>query len=724
MAVDQDSSQEREKFDSGLPWWHLVPVLIVPVGLFAVGLYTPITIPRDNIRTFLMTLVRAESSIIAIIFSVMFLGVQIISSRYTSRMSQLFFRDRLLQVTIILLGLAIALDLALLYLLPTTVSKSFLALVLGSVGLSIVAVYSLLLSVRRMLVSSTPEGVIYTASNSIDLEDFIKSSDASNSEAPPTRGLFSFTIGSLSSGELLTAQKSFQEFIHVINRTSTVLSQQPGRVSSQEFRSMFHPVFCNQLPGIYIAALREGERQIQRQSLACQRQLAQSLCRSNPKAAKLAMIGFRKIVEQLRGLDEDDGYAEAEVIEQSLGLIRFVVKNHDEDSMGAILSQYREFLTRLYDGENMSETTRQVLFQHLPDIHYQLISDGVVIEGENWRNKSIGDLPTDSKSSLAQLYLILTQVSTVEGLGQESVTVSAECWSQIHMNLTKLTGYSRSETPSIRKLIIEISLIQTSKGPESSGWEETISKVCYWGSPNEVEDTFDRFIEEQEIERTEGLYQSSEDEGVHMMATEHFFSVKYYNLLTYAERLKERAFNKYKSLVWDRGSLQKIRNVLLSDTQLIEDGLSVWPAYSPQRDRIGQWGHLIVSQRAQLGHDGLVMMDKDMVVTLVKVVKSINIVDRNEMENLRANTYFTLQSRILDQVGPIQLRFIVITPNAGDDTIRAFKERGIEIRTLDPQSIRYSIGRQTSIDDFRHSNKRIQSCSLVDDELEFTSPST
>lgn len=78
-------------FTSGIPTVLLVVVISVPLvfAVFAYNFFVPAS--EENTRTFLRTLVQAESSIIAIVFSVIFLGVQIISSRYTSRMGRLFF---------------------------------------------------------------------------------------------------------------------------------------------------------------------------------------------------------------------------------------------------------------------------------------------------------------------------------------------------------------------------------------------------------------------------------------------------------------------------------------------------------------------------------------------------------------------------------------------------------------------------------------------------------
>lgn len=121
-----------------------------------------------------------------------------------------------------------------------------------------VAFYSLYLSVKRMLKSSTPEGVIHTSRNLTTYDDFSNYAKGDLS-SPPTRGLFSFITASMSEHELITTKIAFEEYIGLINQLSLEALNRDAfnKLRSEEVTRAFEPIFIHQLPSIFQTAIRE-----------------------------------------------------------------------------------------------------------------------------------------------------------------------------------------------------------------------------------------------------------------------------------------------------------------------------------------------------------------------------------------------------------------------------------------------------------------------------------
>lgn len=74
------------------PTWLVVVAVVVPVAAVAVGFLLAPPTTATNSRAFLGTLARFQGGVLAIVFSVTVLGIQLISRLYSPRMLTLFVR--------------------------------------------------------------------------------------------------------------------------------------------------------------------------------------------------------------------------------------------------------------------------------------------------------------------------------------------------------------------------------------------------------------------------------------------------------------------------------------------------------------------------------------------------------------------------------------------------------------------------------------------------------
>lgn len=683
MSISDSSAVEDDGPKFSLPWISLIVVSIIPIFLFCFGWYADPQISRADVQTFLTTLIRAEASIIAIIFSVIFLGVQIISSRYTSRMGQLFFSDRLLRLTIAILGITIVFDFILLFFLPNEVSKIYVSFVLSSGGLSIVAFYLLIRSVQRMLVSSTPEGAISTARSNIDIQDFYKYSFNSNPRKPPTREIFSFIIGALTTNEFLTARTAFNQYIGSIVDVINKIRSKDYHQSS--IIDILKPICNSQLPDIHLAATRGEERQLQRDTLACQRQLYQIGYQVVNDPRVVSLEGYYRVLSGLNGFEDSQPHLEAEVVEQISLLLTFLLKNREKDASRLIRSLHKRLIDTNSDISVDNQGVTRLL-SYLPELHRYAIQfeDPDVQYLESYTGD---DIPPERLDVSTHIYTLLYKVSMIYDLDQEI----AQCWCDIYSNIVRLSSNKSAEEEYITELLIEYSLIEKTESGNTDNWNDFFREVQMWGNRSYLEGGFDSLEQHVNLQRSQGLHESMSEKGVSLRYLSYTLDSSYNDVFQTIHQIHNSAHQEYNKEIWNNLPVEKIRNIILANPSLIDDS------------KINLTKKLELRHiHRTYGNDRLMFNIGNQTVIFIKIMKSVNSKDKQDLIMLKNQVYSQVHRNNIrsGSAGPIRLIFIVATPSHSNNESNMLSKIGIQIKEIDGQQLANKTGRQSAISDF------------------------
>jgi uncharacterized membrane protein len=148
------------QFVEGMPRKLLLVTILLPtVGLY-LGYTSGFSTSPENTRLFLSALTGAQAGVLAIVFSVTVIGVQLIANKYSPRMISLFTEFPIFIFTFGLFIFSIAVDLGLLYTVPENHSHIHAAGIGAASGLGLTAAYALFIFVRTAITQSTPEGAV------------------------------------------------------------------------------------------------------------------------------------------------------------------------------------------------------------------------------------------------------------------------------------------------------------------------------------------------------------------------------------------------------------------------------------------------------------------------------------------------------------------------------------------------------------------------------------
>lgn len=135
-------------------------------------LVLPLNYQTAQANRVLSTLATTQASVLAIVFSVSILGVQLVATRYSARMMTLITSSTAFHGTLLLLFVSIGYDLLLLLQLPVLTAQDAIAGLAIAAGLAISSGFALTRYVRTTLELSSPEGLLSAYADDITLESY------------------------------------------------------------------------------------------------------------------------------------------------------------------------------------------------------------------------------------------------------------------------------------------------------------------------------------------------------------------------------------------------------------------------------------------------------------------------------------------------------------------------------------------------------------------------
>jgi hypothetical protein len=257
--------RETWKKWSSLPRSVWVPAVVFPAVSFLTGCVLGPVSTIENTRFLLSALAGAQSGLLAIVFSVTVIGIQLVSTRYSPRMATQFTRAPIFVFTFLLFVLSVAVDLFLLYALPPRPTAIYTASVFGASGLALVTVYTLFIFVREAIVQSTPDGAIDAFVSETTTDSYlrrVRKTVSDDSEyAHPMRPLYTLILSALSNGEQATVRKGMHEYGETCKNVLNEFRERDTFESEAHdvTRELFKPVLEDHLREIAIQAEEHGD---------------------------------------------------------------------------------------------------------------------------------------------------------------------------------------------------------------------------------------------------------------------------------------------------------------------------------------------------------------------------------------------------------------------------------------------------------------------------------
>lgn len=132
--------------------------IFIPLLSFGVGYVTQRSI--GNTGLLLATLAGAQASVLAIVFAVTVLGIQLIAQEYSPRMIWLITKAPIFRFTFLAFVVSVWVDLALLAHVPQGPDRLFAGSIYAAAGMGVVAILSLYVFIQTAIDRLTPEGVV------------------------------------------------------------------------------------------------------------------------------------------------------------------------------------------------------------------------------------------------------------------------------------------------------------------------------------------------------------------------------------------------------------------------------------------------------------------------------------------------------------------------------------------------------------------------------------
>lgn len=228
--------------------------LVLSVGL---GILTAVVNPVvaiGNIRTLFTTLAIIEASILAIVFSVTVVALQLVVNRYSARLSSLFVGEPLFRVTFGLFIVAIMINLVATYLLPRQVTQGFNGLVGVAFGLAAVSIYALYQFIQMMIQRGSPDELITVLiERELKPENYLPETrgEFADLEIHPIRPLYQTISRAIELGEFQTGRQGITGIRTVLIGTIEYLVDKYSLEEAAEYaESVAEEVLTEYIPSI------------------------------------------------------------------------------------------------------------------------------------------------------------------------------------------------------------------------------------------------------------------------------------------------------------------------------------------------------------------------------------------------------------------------------------------------------------------------------------------
>lgn len=519
------STSDFWQFANEIPRTLQLVVVLFPVAGLVLGYVSGFDALPENTRLFLSGLAGAQAGVLAIVFSVTVIGIQLIATRYSPRMISLFTDSPIFICTFSLFVFSIAVDLGLLLAIPESYSRLHVAGVGAAAGLGLTAAITLFVFVRTAIRQSTPDGAIDAFVSRMTTEKYLsevrKSVESDAELAHPMHPLYNLIMNALSSGERVTAGKALQEYGSLAQKTLSdlddcdVFSEEEER---QVITQLFEPVFKEHLHDVALHAEEQDEIQLVGDATEWQYELGNDgLDFSDDTVARQAQFGLSDV---LRDAPIETGtYISSNSAWRQIG--QFLVDAAEKPNPRIVRNTASSIETnvsrqlwkvgdvRWYDHSMMR------LYNDMEKAHEALLNhyvDDVAEVDMEWHYEHVPDDTPNREEVYAVFQWKETLLDTTEGFlryaakeGRYPITEGnfKDSWKNICIQASK--SHAEDYAVTLCQALIEIAVIDRHLLDENGiPWSYTIGRVKYKGNPEIVDRAFQRILEYDYIEEEPG----------------------------------------------------------------------------------------------------------------------------------------------------------------------------------------------------------------------------
>lgn len=301
--------------------WILTGVLVAVASIAAYCLNYSIGNASSNILT---TLVIAQTSIFAIVFSILVFGIRFSASRYSPRIATEFTADKSYRWTVGVFAGSIGYDILLLYLVDAISNLHFTILTIVAGGLAAVAFWKLYNFVNETLEKTTPEGILRQLRENLTPNNILEEAEESAHE-PTNRDPFIILISVIRSAVEQADRVSASMGLDILEEAiSDLLSVSP----EEEFQEgtavdqSLENVFVDNLPAIVDESLDEDVTQIAIESTEAAKGVGETAIEAElDRPLELVIRGQTDLIDRIGYSSEEEG-VRIEAIDVSRGLVR------------------------------------------------------------------------------------------------------------------------------------------------------------------------------------------------------------------------------------------------------------------------------------------------------------------------------------------------------------------------------------------------------------------
>lgn len=587
-----------------LPTSLVVLTIVGPTALFylgwelatATGFSTTVYV-FHNTTELLTTIARGLAALFGITFSVLFLGIQLVSTRYTERVVKFLLSDSVLHIVLVVFSLSISLPLWILYNFPDLSSPFSVGLVFTSSGLAFIALVYLYVFAKRILRETTPERLLNRAIESTDIRGelenqtrigyreriwealpvptFVSSFRVQENAEHPTLHLSSMVTSSLQDERHQDAENIFGQYISTLFHE--IDSWEESAAGSLIWNKTLEPILRDHLPSIIESGAISGSSGVMLDAIAAQRQLFLHATNCGLEITPTSLRDGYVSVMYALPLTHDTMIFYRETLVQMCSVVSEAISlgvlpkaetdrpTHIEDFplvLETVGEQVDSVLNESVDNDLICRICIGVLQELVPLQTHLLKLDENLEEAasqgvaQGWRGEGL------KPRLLSEWGMIVMRVSIglVEIRHDIDRTVSYKSiWEEICIQsvIHSVNGYSRRVVFSL----IELIMIDVSNSPSEArdrviqDWAETLAQVQLIAGKGLISDEIESFSREI-IKRQDGYISESE---THNVFVDYETTLSTADINSILEQLETQLDAKYRRASWEAEDITNIR---------------------------------------------------------------------------------------------------------------------------------------------------------------------
>lgn len=539
-------------------------LILSPVLLFLIGIGLP-PISTGNARSVLMVLGGALASVLAIVFSVAILGIQLVATRYTARATSLFAEDSIFQFTFGIFVAAVGLDILALMFLPAQTSNLLTGVLLSIVGINMAAVVFLYYFIQSSAKLNTPEGILRALDSKLTPDryrDEVK--QYLEKDVPhPLHAAYGMAVSAMSNQESATAEQAVKKIRTVTLRVIRDLYPEEGR-NDTTTKQLFEPVLEDFLPEIAVSATERGEDTVSRRAVSAEADLLEAGVETkNEFVPSIGMNGYANILRELEPVEESYGLIQR-VFKRMSKLVTLVAEKPAPSTTGHMLLRIRSHVDRLFRWDLDVWVYREILreyFDNLEDVQKSLLDEhgeDVAGQGIDWRSKGlVGEYDArnaaEALNYVNELVVKATNSCLSYKLHEDEEPFTAGNFRGSWKAYCVQAANSPVKEYGIAwiQCLIEVSYCFYLFDSDNQGWwARAVADVMSESNPELVEEAFNRIFESENYSRRIRIRQPTlevEEKSLLQQAVQEFTSPPGFQ--EWAQQFQEDVYEQYTSLL-------------------------------------------------------------------------------------------------------------------------------------------------------------------------------